>query len=468
MNSEQIRKQFLSNVKNPIQSNEDILNLVNEYYSIRGKNVNLYDKLMYCESESSSDPKDTKRIKTATNDTLLNVYNTWKNNVKSLDVTSTNINKYSPAEKETIDMYPKLKSGKRFKQTLDIKDPEVEKIFPAKSQGKLFYQIFGDRILGNKYITTPIDLRFYISSSKKNTAKIVDKIIDKSLDKKLPFLLKFAHNSDRADQIVIYSSYKDASKYREIIKQVKTDNPELFENYKKPNPLWGKIDNFIGFGEHVNEKGNSYSWSRALMLENTINHTTDYLISKALKDKRDVKFSETKRPFEDILKDLVKNEVTNNYLKFLNPNSTIPNTPGFKARVEATTNAVIAKYKSETFLTDPNRTVGGMDGKLFSFNSKEFNQKLVGILYNNIYKHEACNIFKAYMKSISNAFGIYPNNMVFNKDIEKVITKDIKKTIANKKKGHSPKKRLQRTSSEPSLKSSFSSKRNSISRSISL
>ncbi len=147
---------------------------------------------------------------------------------------------------------------------------------------------------GYNFTKDKIEARLYLSPSDDNVALLTWEIISKCHNEKdMSFELKVAECDDRNDKIVLYTDYKNIGKYLEILREIKDEKPELFENMGK-NKLWGTIDGApegVYFGEEPDEDRTSYSSKRAheigLSIMNWCDHKEEFdgLSEEELKDR---------------------------------------------------------------------------------------------------------------------------------------------------------------------------------------
>jgi len=136
-----------------------------------------------------------------------------------------------------------------------------------------------------------VDCRLYLNMKPENIAELSDKLLKKCFDKRLKLYFKFWTNDNRNDTFLVYTNYKRVQTMVSILKEIKKENPKLFEGCETINPLLANIDNFIGFGEEPKYKHSSFNSERA----DAIAEFSKEVVGKGIAEerKRIAKFSGT-------------------------------------------------------------------------------------------------------------------------------------------------------------------------------
>ena len=113
-----------------------------------------------------------------------------------------------------------------------------------------FLHVFSDYITTQR--VTPIECRLYLNLKGENISKFVNEFYLKCKEKGKPFYFRFNVKDNRNDNFVIYTNYRNAHSYVNIIEQIKLDHPNLFVGTEKTSENFGKINSYIGFGDEPN------------------------------------------------------------------------------------------------------------------------------------------------------------------------------------------------------------------------
>ena len=106
------------------------------------------------------------------------------------------------------------------------------------------------------------DIKFYLNAGI-DTYRVAQLFQRKCEQSKLNYYFKVVNAErieeyKRSDKLCIYTEFKDAEKFLEIVREIKKENPDI--NFKNPPILTGKIDNFIGIGmDHIDKNKGSYN-----------------------------------------------------------------------------------------------------------------------------------------------------------------------------------------------------------------
>ena len=105
----------------------------------------------------------------------------------------------------------------------------------------------------------------------------------------------------RADKMCIYMGLSEVEEYLAIVREIRLEHPEI--EFKKPSPLMGVVDGWIGVGSDPDnfELASSYNDSRALLIENSL--------SKVLGNASEAKIKKTLESNEVELNKAVRAEI---------------------------------------------------------------------------------------------------------------------------------------------------------------
>ncbi len=113
-----------------------------------------------------------------------------------------------------------------------------------------FLHVFSDYIT-DQHIT-PIECRLYLNLKGENVSKFVDEFYSKCKERGKPFYFRFNVKDNRNDNFVIYTNYRNAKSFVNIIEQIKLEHPNLLDGTEQTNQNLGKINGYIGFGDEPN------------------------------------------------------------------------------------------------------------------------------------------------------------------------------------------------------------------------
>lgn len=123
-----------------------------------------------------------------------------------------------------------------------------------------------------------VEHRLYIDTDSLDTYKMANLFIAKCDQHKMPYYFKFSEEGNRDDTMVIYTSTDNLSKYIDILREIKLENPDLGSRLKTPPVLTGKIDGWIGYGSEPDKLPNgdrtSFNEVRSNLIEPIIKNKT--------------------------------------------------------------------------------------------------------------------------------------------------------------------------------------------------
>jgi len=106
------------------------------------------------------------------------------------------------------------------------------------------------------------DMKFYLNAGI-DTYKVAQLFQQKCEQAKLNYYFKVVNADrsseyERSDKMCIYTEFKDAEKFLDLLKKIKVENPDI--NFQPPPILTGRIDKFIGVGmDHIDNNEGSYN-----------------------------------------------------------------------------------------------------------------------------------------------------------------------------------------------------------------
>ena len=153
-----------------------------------------------------------------------------------------------------------LVRGKEFGNTIPISieytNKLQEKFFTSIRVDKLYNMNVGEQIFG---------CRLYLNLPSRKILLFVEEFLERCYLEILPCNIKFFNSDDRCDNVIIYCDYEYAEKIVDIIETIKEDYAFKLDGVGEVNPLLGKVNDYIGFGEQP-VKG-TYFTSRTFALE---------------------------------------------------------------------------------------------------------------------------------------------------------------------------------------------------------
>lgn len=153
-----------------------------------------------------------------------------------------------------------LVRGKEFGDTIPISieytNKLQEKFFTSIRVDKLYNMNVGEQIFG---------CRLYLNLPSRKILLFVEEFLERCYLEILPCNIKFFNSDDRCDNVIIYCDYEYAEKIVDAIETIKEDYAFKLDGVGEVNPLLGKVNDYIGFGEQP-VKG-TYFTSRTFALE---------------------------------------------------------------------------------------------------------------------------------------------------------------------------------------------------------
>lgn len=427
---------LLKMVNSPI-TEEKAYELIKFFYT--QADDDLYKSLNYKWSSDKAITTQEELIEKE-NTLLLKVYNFWKKRMLSLtDEQIAFVEKSLPdirSKIEEIKNLPEFTDTKVFAEYMN-KNKYLKGLYPAiYDQDGSFKHIFGNKMTGFRTGSPDEQIRFYLSTNEKNTVDLVYSIIEKAMKNNLPFYLKFASASkkvnQRVDQIIIYTEYGHVMEYKRILEEIISEKPELFQNYKKLNPMWGEFNEYIGIGDQPEDRGSSFGFDRSLLLSESMTNTTNILLKRALRENPEIDRGGNKIKFEDRFRASIRNSIYKKMCKYQSFNvddlKSKPELENLRQLVGSYTESIIDAYKSGK---DPAsiKIDNGLRSMYYSYDEKGILDEIAPTLYNKLYKNEFYDIFIDQINQLSDKYKVFPENITFNKDIENELPPDEKDKI---------------------------------------
>lgn len=108
-----------------------------------------------------------------------------------------------------------------------------------------------------------ISCRLYLNLLPENAMKLGEILLKDGLKNKRKTYFKFSTENSRNDTFLIYTNYHKVQEFVDLLRQIKTQRPELFEGCENAFPTMPMIDGFIAFGEEPKYAHSSYNLERA-------------------------------------------------------------------------------------------------------------------------------------------------------------------------------------------------------------
>lgn len=199
---------------------------------------------------------------------LQKIYADWyflAKNKKGHDIDKDTLlfnSKYSPANMTKKEIFQMLKSNE-YDRFIPIYfqniDDSNEGYYVCISADKLYDYDEDLEMMARLYINFPAE-------------KVIDftkEVLDRCYMQDLPLFIKFFSNDYRNDNVIIYADFEHVEQIVKMIEEIKSDYPMMFEKVGDVSPLLGRVNDYIGFGEHT--RGTTYLKSRVDALENINN-----------------------------------------------------------------------------------------------------------------------------------------------------------------------------------------------------
>ncbi len=264
MLTSEAKKIFLKNIES--ENKIDLVEFAKKILPYKMLGYRSYDILTSFNKNQSNKP-----IKK--NDLLVfykNIYDAWFDYVSNLDE-----NKYYGKTYESI---IRIKTDKRFKKN-NMTPSDCEKfIFEGydkefSGSGLRFLQSQSKELVDKDFsdfvhvypfgMPRNIHCRLYLNLKSENILELCEILTKKCYQKHFRIYYKFwTGMNDRNDTFLIYTNYKRVQDIIDILKNIKSEKPELFVGAENSNGMLHMIDGFIGFGEEPSYKHSSFNSER--------------------------------------------------------------------------------------------------------------------------------------------------------------------------------------------------------------
>ena len=286
------------NIKNPIESNKVLGKIVDAYLS--NENIPFYGRVVqYGEEKSKFDQKE---------------FSEFKEKIDCLEfdrirkLKEKEVKKYSLVNKSYLisqlykkiigtDISRKYPSYQQYKLVMKYSNEELLKMYNAvkskkntSKEDKLIvsivdefnvnnhvfnwlagYHVYEDELEGYAENNDELKYKIYLNIPYNQLYKFADKFMEICRDKKIPYNFKVLSpihdRPNRSEKMCIYCEKENFYKTIDIIRAIKSANPEL--QPKNPPIMAGILDGWIGIGSDPEET--SYNGHRAKCIETALN-----------------------------------------------------------------------------------------------------------------------------------------------------------------------------------------------------
>ena len=182
---------------------------------------------------------------------------------------------YSPQNLSSDDAFELVECNK-YSDVLPIRIQYLNKL-----EEKFFVAVDTDKLYARKSSCINNEARLYLNLPAGCILDFVKEFLDRAYLSEWSAIVKFLSNDSRCDTVIIYTDYSCIDKVVDEIEGIRADFIHKFRNVGKVNPLLGKVNEFIGFGEKP-ENGKTYFYSRCEALSNVNQTITGNLLKKYL------------------------------------------------------------------------------------------------------------------------------------------------------------------------------------------
>lgn len=225
------------------------------------------------------------------------IYDNWYNYLHEV-----NVDKLSPYQKSKIEAFLSMEKYKPENMTgekcVNFIHEEYDLVLQNTNFRPMTSQSGNDTpIIGNNFVRSDfihcnpfgepykngIDCRLYINVKSENVSKLTEKLIEKCYKDKEKIKFKFSTNDTRNDTFLIYTTYDKVEYFINALKEIRLENPEIFDGCENHNPFLTIIDNFIGFSEDPKVDESSFTSVRATAIKEFI---ADHVEPEIIKERK--------------------------------------------------------------------------------------------------------------------------------------------------------------------------------------
>lgn len=119
--------------------------------------------------------------------------------------------------------------------------------------------------------TGGITCRLYLNIKPEFRARLSSALVEEASNNGVRFYGKMWTGESRNDGFVVYTNYAQIESVVQLIEDVKSKEPYLFDGADKGNPLLAKVNDYVRFGEEPTYKHASFNGKRASALDEFYN-----------------------------------------------------------------------------------------------------------------------------------------------------------------------------------------------------
>ena len=163
--------------------------------------------------------------------------------------------RYSPLGINSKECFELIKS----REYIDVIPISIE--YTNKLEEKFLVSIKLDKLFNMQVEEDHKVCRLYLNLPYNKIIPFVSEFVDRCYMETIPANIKFFSDDERCDDVIIYCDYDYAEKIIQTIEDIKNDYVSKLDETGEVNPLLGKVNEYIGFGEQP--KKGTYFGSRA-------------------------------------------------------------------------------------------------------------------------------------------------------------------------------------------------------------
>lgn len=241
-------------VKSPF-SNTHLIGELIKLYLNSANHEDFYEKIMFSFSVKNCYSEDPLLEKYAMDRFYTMIFNQWKNQMLETNINQIPENKYDTNKPYLSHLQTILRSIPDINSLNDIKKEGRDEVNSLLERYKRYYTDREWTYVNSYYINPmqehPINIEHFLYlniNSKADIYKFSQYFIQKCNEKNLAYDFKFTTQPNYDDVFIISSSTETLINYIDILREIKSEYPEVVVSIKRPHILTGKIDEWIGYG----------------------------------------------------------------------------------------------------------------------------------------------------------------------------------------------------------------------------
>lgn len=301
-------KDLYSQIENPIDDVETIKKIIDVYANEDKGLGGFYGRLVKASTKNNSGQYNI----TDSDLFFSKMFNKWKKSIVSMTKEEFLAQRSYGNDFVGLRNYLKrVPDVKTAKEAHDIVWAEREDASLQRAFEKYRWDSLGDtsgwQHVCSKYLTANkdeypnVEHRLYLNTDSIDTFRLVNYLVDKFDEHKVPFYFKFDIGGFRDDTVVIYSATETLGEYIDILREIRSEHPDLGARLMTPPLLTGKIDGWIGYGSEPEKlpdgSRTSFNEVRTKLLEPIVDRNT----KKWIKDHKTtlIKYQDRMVPFQE-------------------------------------------------------------------------------------------------------------------------------------------------------------------------